>query len=201
MSTVRVSWNIWYITRYRRVIRAECKPSNLPVNFLPLYGLAEILRIDFSAICLRPALVKSLMPSFAWGEYWRMKFIDWAGDAQRCRSERRFYSFSHLEARSVSGLIVSGHSGFLNSLIGHRSLLWVFEALKGVFGVLLGIFSLAAGIFRVRIQRVWSDTFYYLQNKFTILYTNCQGLKNPLPSWEACLPAGVRGGWTRPEYD
>ena len=47
MSTVCVSENIWYITRYRRVIRAEYRPSNLPVNFLPLYGLAEILRMDF----------------------------------------------------------------------------------------------------------------------------------------------------------
>ena len=177
MSTVCVSENIWYITRYRRVIRAEYRPSNLPVNFLPLYGLAEILRMDFSAMCLRPALIKSPMPSFACGEYWRMKFIDWAGDAQRCRSERRFYSFSHLEARSVSGLIVSGHSGFLNSLIRPHSLLWVFEALKGIFGVLSGIFSLAAGICRVRIQRVWFDTYYYLLNKFTIPDNNCQGDK------------------------
>src|SRR3989338_356027 len=175
MSTVCVSKNIWYITRYLRVIRAECKPSNLPVNFLPLYGLAEILRIDFSAMCLRPALLKSPMPSFAWGEYWRMKFIDWAGGAQRCQREKKFCPFLPLEARSVSGLIVSGHSGFLNSLIGSHSLLWGFEALKGVFGVLSGIFSLTAGICRVRIPRVWFDTYYYLLNKFTIPDNNCQG--------------------------
>ncbi len=169
------------MTRYLRVMRDEYNPVSLPASFLPVYGLDEILRSDFSAKSLRPNLKSFSNPSLACGAYRSAKFINLAEDGQKYPREKKQRLFLNLQERIQFFLADLCRLIFRGFPAGSRCFPGRFQSLRKAFDVLLKEAFLGGGIRRVHKAQGLFYTYRYLLfhfnyflNKNTISVKGCQ---------------------------